>query len=436
MRSHPGGDARGEGRGAPIDDTSAIMEANQKTFGAESMYSYRMQAKDLWGAADDTNNEKKVAADGNGTTNRLSRKRWSSDADAVNLELGGLLRSKVVKGSPKPENTRASADEATYTDIFPVSATEAIQAGDVLFLSCAQSTMIDFQSVTVSQGLKGLKLLDVSALDLPGHGSEFFECVLSSYNGFVGRSSGRDNSEFAKYYGCSVLAVRSRGAREATGPPAISAPPTASRGSTFFSRPAVVPDSLADEESMTSGPAFDTPADQVSLSTPRQPALVGSPIRGSIHNTNANGNVNASSSGVRVPNEGDNVTETAFKAGDVVLVLAKEEFYEKYSASKDFFLLTKVGSVPKPVRYFDYLPLFAFVGMLVWVLFDADMVSWTLSTVWGGGVEVTRWKSAKQSWFVRSLCIPQIKTHTGVTFKWSLDSLQRRPTLDTNVTDN
>ena len=365
MKSYPGDDARGEGRGAPIHDTSAIMEANQKTFGVEVMYSYRMQAKDLWGAADDTDNEKKVADDGDRTTNRLSRKRWSSDADAVNLESGSLLRSKVNKGSTKPENTCASADEATYTDIFPVSATEAIQAEDVLFLSCAQSTMIDFQSVTVSQGLKGLRLLDVSALDLPGHGSEFFECVLSSYNGFVGRSSGRDNSEFAKYYGCSILAVRSRGAREATA--AISA------------------------ERMTSGPAFDTPADQVSLSSPRGPTLVESPVRGSSHNTNADGNANPSSSGARVPDEGDNVADTEFKAGDVVLVLAKEEFYEKYSASKDFFLITKVGSVPKPVRYFDYLPLLAFVGMLVWVLFDADMVSWRLSTVWegeGGGYAV------------------------------------------------
>lgn len=76
----------------------------------------------------------------------------------------------------------------------------------------------------------------------------------------------------------------------------------------------------------------------------------------------------------RDANDGEEVTEISFKAGDVVLVLAKEEFMEKYGASKDFFLLTKVGSVPKPVRYFDYLPLVVFLGMLMWVLFDADMV--------------------------------------------------------------
>lgn len=72
---------------------------------------------------------------------------------------------------------------------------------------------------------------------------------------------------------------------------------------------------------------------------------------------------------------GSEDTQRPFKAGDVILVLAQEEFMEKFSGSKDFFLLTKVGSMPKPVRPYDYLPLVAFLGMLILVLLDVEMVS-------------------------------------------------------------
>lgn len=422
-----GGGSIEERRGVKVDTASAIMEVNQKTFKAESMYSYRQRAEGLWGTAGDADQEEKSEVIGRGL-----RKRWVSDTDASKLEGGVLLSTKLNSGFPAVDKGHgngvgsksgvgfgATADDATYTDIFPVSPAEAIQSGDVLFLSCAKATMIDFQAVTVSQGLKGLKFLDVSALDLPGHGSEFFECVLSNHNGFVGHSPGRDNSEFAKYYGCSVVAVRGRGAPDATVPSGISAPPTASRGtvSSNFNNGTI----SVEDVNVPSGPAFDPGREPVPLVSTK-PGILGksaarvgtemSPTPSikaadidagkmaqvkneSVEGPNEAGNVtetalkageiihvnhrdsrthvrNVSLGGL---NEADNVTETAFKAGDVVLVLAKEEFYEKYSASRDFFLLTKVGSVPKPVRYFDYLPLMAFLGMLIWVLLDADMVS-------------------------------------------------------------
>lgn len=416
-----------EGRGVKVDSASAIMEVNQKTFKAESMYSYRQRAEGLWGTVGDADREEKNEVIGRGL-----RKRWVSDTDALNLEDGALSSSKLGSGSPAVNKGhgngvggksgggfKATAEDATYTDIFPVSPAEAIQSGDVLFLSCAKATMIDFQAVTVSQGLKGLKFLDVSALDLPGHGSEFYECVLSNHNGFVGHSPGRDNSEFAKYYGCSVVAVRGRGAPDAMAPSGISAPPTASRGpvSSTFDNGAI----SVEDVNIPSGPAFDPGTGPVPLMSAKPEVFGKSAARVGIeisptpsikamdtdagmaaqgknesmggrkesnditetvlndsdmiranHRDSKTHVRNVSLGGL---NEADNVTETMFKAGDVVLVLAKEEFYEKYSASRDFFLLTKVGSVPKPVRYFDYLPIMAFLGMLIWVFLDADMVS-------------------------------------------------------------
>lgn len=425
--SGSGGDAGSSG----VADTNALMEANQKTLRAECMYSYRLRAECLWGAAEDA--EEKSAASAPRPARRsgsFTRTRWASDAHrdraasegsaAVQAANAGACAKAIASSNANPDANAvakaiASADAngdangagvdkdaapessegETYTDIFPVSPAEPVHSGDVLFLSCSQATMIDFQSVTVSQGLRGLKFLDVNALDLPGHGTEFFEIVLSDHNHFVGRSADRHNSEFAAYYGCSVVAVRRRGHSGAVAPSAASAPAIASRncgggGSVGNSTSSAAPfrgsSRVTDapevflEEGISSQPAFDpsggppTPAsarvqEKLAAASPRSPPRTTRSRVRSMRSPLRSLRKEASFQ------EGDDETGLLFKAGDVVLVLAKEEFMEKYAPTKDFFLLTKVGSVPKPVRYYDYLPLLAFLGMLIWVLFDADMVS-------------------------------------------------------------
>ena len=405
----------------PCTSVSAIMEANQKTFKAECMYSYRIRAESLWGTREDPaaqdqkstspvdNDDCDATTNANRTTTgKFSRKRWVSDTDATNLGGGKNRRpadapnGKADGGGGSSSNDFAGGDTTTtYTDIFPVSAAEPVQAGDVLFLSCAQATMIDFQAGAVSKGLKGLKFLDVSALDLPGHGTEFFEIVLSGHNHFVGRSASRDNAEFAAYYNVSVVAVRRRGQATATIPAsasvvAASAPPSslANTGNSFkrssmammedapevFLEEGVEP--ALNPDSRVVSPSGSTPQSRVTGAGSARPRSRGrsgggggfgwggsafprSPMASRLSRKTTNAQEEAEK----------DVTESSFKAGDVVLVLAKEEFMEKYCSSRDFFLLTKVGSVPKPVRYFDYLPLLAFLGMLIWVLLDADMVS-------------------------------------------------------------
>eukprot|EP00752_Nemacystus_decipiens_P012020 g10655.t1 len=427
----------GHGAAANAASVSAIMDANQKTFKAECMYSYRIRAESLWGTKDDlaggraeekdmSTAETDVDATANMNRRSLSRKRWVSDTDASNLyqrpNSGGTANGD---GPPVTGGRNGSANGAavagggvplagvpegeTYTDIFPVSAAEPVQAGDVLFLSCAQATMIDFQAVTVSQGLKGLKFLDVSALDLPGHGTEFFEIVLSGHNHFVGRSASRDNAEFAAYYNVSVVAVRRRGQATATNPASVIAAPlsstrpsVANTTGSFKSRPAVMD---APEVFLEEGvePALNPDSRVVSPSgsTPQSRATVASFRAGSRGRASAVprspmiriSRKNTTTSTTQAEDEKD-VTESSFKAGDVVLVLAKEEFMEKYGASRDFFLVTKVGSVPKPVRYYDYLPLLAFIGMLIWVLLDADMVQAAFTAgailIFGGWVDAKK----------------------------------------------
>lgn len=385
--------------GNNISNTAAMIEANQRTFKAESVYSYRMRTETLWGTRADPDNPQGPASMAEG----LPRKRWVSDTDATNL----------YKGEETKGVDSAHTDEMANTkDIYPVSAAETIQVGDILFLSCAQTTMIDFQSIAVTQKLKGLKFLDVSALDLPGQGTEFFEVVLSDHNHFVGRSPGRDNSEFASYYGCSVVAVRRRGspdARAMGGPPIVRSGSHLGAGASTSGRAmdsseagrieegngaVVVSVTPALASTSAAGGMPTTPATPAALK--RSSRSVGATPFANGTTPVANGTTSPSLSAIAMSRRlrspglrkdrarsgtadeggiGTEDTQRPFKAGDVILVLAQEEFMEKFSGSKDFFLLTKVGSMPEPVRPYDYLPLVAFLGMLIVVLLDVEMVS-------------------------------------------------------------
>lgn len=404
----------------------SMMECNQRTFKAEGMYSYRVRAESLWGTKDDLGDNSAQSAT---TKERVPRKRWASDADADDVCVVSVPTATQDKEEKEEETKVVDSDTSstptaeTYTDIYPVSAAEPVQAGDVLFLSCAQATMIDFQAITVSQRLKGLKFLEVSALDLPGHGTEFFEVVLSGHNRFVGRSAGRDHSAFAAYYGCNVVAVRRRGSAEAT--TSVVPPPTghaasvasSSAGLGSSSKAAVDAAEARLEAGLSAKSAFNPDADPLASATPmgtqltqrpeaagvavadrssrengRSPSKAGgtpprsppqlpravkstasvalstrSPARGLLRKDSVKSAATEEATGIEV-------AQRAFKAGDVILVLAEEEFFDKFSSSKDFFLLTKVGSVPKPVRPFDYLPILAFLAMLIVVLLDVEMV--------------------------------------------------------------
>lgn len=236
--------------------------------------------------------------------------------------------------------------------------------------------------------------------------------VLSDHNRFVGKFPGRDNSAFAAYYGCSVVAVRRRGEAEATSglPPALTRSASNPGSAATLASRAVLADD-PDQVQVESGismlkSAFEGDVDSTSPAARGRDTASGAgahpPPRTAtspVHDTNpgpspttartasytANGGGQSISPanilrGIRTRSAGTEevsgveVAERKFKAGDVILVLAEEEFMDKFASRKDFFLMTKVGSVPKPVRPFDYLPLLAFVAMLIMVLMDIEMV--------------------------------------------------------------
>jgi len=79
---------------------------------------------------------------------------------------------------------------------------------------------------------------------------------------------------------------------------------------------------------------------------------------------------NCSIIGFRGRNEGSmlnlfGIKNCELKQGDVLLVLAKENFLSQYEKSPDFFLVTSIGNYTKPTTWFDFIPAVLFVAMLV-----------------------------------------------------------------------
>ncbi|CAM9151587.1 unnamed protein product [Choristocarpus tenellus] len=286
---------------------------------------------------------------------------------------------------PQLDNERTSGVDSThnsagYTDVYPVSPGEVVQGGDILFLSCGQMAMISFQGSTMSQGLEGLKLLDVNALDLPGRGTDFFELVVSDRNHFVGHSAGEDNSAFGDYYSCSVVAVRRKGSFNATS--VASKTP-----GSFVAREASAHIAASISTSMNGQSGRDVEGNQQQLSEAEalSPSVNFEPTIDQSQRRTRGRTASSEESRWRLRPRMTSVEDARdlevahrpLQAGDVVLVLAKENFIDKWAPSQaqDFFLVTNVGSVPKPVRLWDYVPLGIFAVMLAWVTaFGVDMV--------------------------------------------------------------
>lgn len=209
----------------------------------------------------------------------------------------------------------------SYADIYPVAHSQSVLGGDVLVISCPRSTMVSFQGSILGEGVKGLSILNTNIANLAAQETSFFELVLSDLNHFVGRRpSGHENVSLSSRYGCRVVAVR-----HAAAAGAISA-------ETDAGRPLRGAEGPPGSASVTQEEPVNNAAQKDAL--------------------------------------GVEVTRRPLAPGDVVLVVAEEDFAKKWKDSQSFDMVTRVGSVPQPVRRYDYLSLLVFCGMLGCVLFS------------------------------------------------------------------
>lgn len=307
---------------------------------------------------------------------------------------------------------------------------EKVRAGDVLTLSCMRLQMMDFQGLVVSHGKMGLKILGVATRDLLRRGTTFYELCLSGRSDFVGRSARQVNATLAARYGCRVVGFRLKGIFSAVGD-GVTNPPgdgelgrdgvdtgvglarphgnecqakATAKAMTTVSEGVVATQALdsgselkafGQRDTAMSSPTIERNPMQAlarpSAPSSRLPRAGGTradahdpPVEATPKRLECDDTARVS---VRQQQQGRKRARrrgTGFVAGDVVMVLAKEDFLERFSGSPVFLSKTRVGRLPEPTSWFHYFPLLIFAAMLAWVLAsDVSMVSTGEGMLWG-----------------------------------------------------
>lgn len=283
------------------------------------------------------------------TTGVRHRTASLNEATSTQVVGGGMMQYEEGDGKD------ADAIEEMYE--IPPGAT--VRAGDVLVIGCDEEAMVRLHGSVASGGKAGLKVLGVSAPELPRYGKVFSKLVLSRSSKFMGRVARNDSAYFAASFECSVVSFRLKGGGvDLIGCSARGCPGYRS----FYNRnsdrslPSSGESDTAAEGFQGDCKAFfddevDTPTPLLSDSRAREADImrVESQRGKSFDDRRRRGE--------------------EFEPGDTVLVLASEDFLDRASATRDDFLSSEeVGRLPEPMGWFHFFPLMAFVSMLAWNL--------------------------------------------------------------------
>ena len=247
--------------------------------------------------------------------------------------------------------------DVEYTDIIAPSPHELIGENDIVFLSSAQDAIAKMMKSILGES-KGLKILQSDVLALPGFGTEVLECVVSDKNPFLGQKVSVMAAQFAERYQAGLITVRGR-----------------EWGNLF--------DDDEDEDEKKEGtsqqglqrlPTSEEEIEEGKKDADKDLALVNP---GDVEMVDVNSS-SPNTSEKKVPDETELlqagqsidvpiVSDHILTLGDVILCVSNEKLVGKLSKHPDFFVVSPVGSLPKPLTFYGLFPVLCFITMLVLV---------------------------------------------------------------------
>lgn len=269
--------------------------------------------------------------------------------------------------SPVVDEVNEPHEEIEYVDIIAPAAHELIGANDVVFLSSAQE-VIEKMMKSIMGESKGLKILKSDVLALPGFGTEVLECVVSDSNPFLGKKVSDMAKEFGERYQAALVTVRGREwadflseeeesdikekkdttsetnepARTASGHQAVS----------------TVEDPIDEGKEGKDAPqAVVVQESEIELTPVAATEEVAENTRAGDEEVMK----------VKPQLEVPTVSEHILVLGDVILCVTNEKQVVNLSRHKDFFVVSTVGSLPKPLTLYGLFPVLCFVVMLILV---------------------------------------------------------------------
>eukprot|EP01040_Poterioochromonas_malhamensis_P001714 gene1712-1819_t len=253
-------------------------------------------------------------------------------------------------------------EHVEYIDIIAPPPHELVGANDVIFLSSAQDAVEKMMKSILGES-KGLKILKSDVLALPGFGTEVVECVVSDNNPFLGKKVSEMAKEFSERYQAALITVRGREwgdflgeeeeenkDKERSSDEADNAPRNAT-GHQPLKTDDTVEEGKNNNQVISQSEIELTP---VSGDESNKVTAIGS---------SEDVGLISEKKVLEVPT----VSEHILTLGDVILCVTNEKNLSALSRNRDFFVVSSVGSLPKPLTFYTLIPVACFVTMLILV---------------------------------------------------------------------
>lgn len=204
-------------------------------------------------------------------------------------------------------------------------------ADDIVFISSAQD-VVEKLMKSIAGESKGLYILQSNVLSLPGYGTEICELVVSDSNPFLGKKVSEISSLFSEKYTVGLIAVRSKDWDTSE-----------------------VPQMMNDSE------------------IPNSPSSIGEEgveLVESSEGLQEDQTINVQKSKTELIFERlaqSHVSEHILHYGDVVLCIANSDEVEKLKGNRDFFVVSTVGRLPKPLDLWNSIAVVIFLAMMLLV---------------------------------------------------------------------
>eukprot|EP01040_Poterioochromonas_malhamensis_P001712 gene1714-1817_t len=256
-------------------------------------------------------------------------------------------------------------EHVEYIDIIAPPPHELVGANDVIFLSSAQDAVEKMMKSILGES-KGLKILKSDVLALPGFGTEVVECVVSDNNPFLGKKVSEMAKEFSERYQAALITVRGRewGDFLGEGEEKEEDKKDKERSSdeagdiVHVPRTATGHQVLETEESTEEGNnqvIVESEIELTAIDESNKPTVVGS--------SEDLGLIPSEKKILEVPT----VSEHILTLGDVILCVTNVKNLNALSRNRDFFVVSSVGSLPKPLSFYTLIPVICFIAMLILV---------------------------------------------------------------------
>lgn len=276
---------------------------------------------------------------------------WQVNATVVATK---ITRSLSFKKNDYAEVNQSEYDAGAedYTDMISPSFHEVVRAGDIIYMSYAQDVVEKMMKSILGES-DGLYLLKSNAMSLPGYGTEILECVVSDTSPLLGRTSAEASKIVSERYNSGLITVRGK-------------------DWSFQRYTGVSGDSVQDEDE---GKANDI----TKLASEGDVELTVIEDKGEESNL-ADVYTNAPTATSVTENpasaESDNLVHNVvlskhiIRVGDVILMISDKKKVDDLRQHRDFFVVSSVGELPKPMSFYSAIPIAVFMTMLILVALE------------------------------------------------------------------